>query len=65
MSKARRSVPDSAIRKYEAYVNSMKQDVGEATAFSFDNALKEPAAGEEAPAEGAAAVEEDEEDMYA
>eukprot|EP00621_Florenciella_sp_RCC1693_P006841 CAMPEP_0182532736 /NCGR_PEP_ID=MMETSP1323-20130603/12259_1 /TAXON_ID=236787 /ORGANISM="Florenciella parvula, Strain RCC1693" /LENGTH=255 /DNA_ID=CAMNT_0024742525 /DNA_START=1 /DNA_END=768 /DNA_ORIENTATION=- len=65
MSKARRSVPDSAIRKYEAYVNSMKQDVGEATAFSFDTALKEPAAGEEAPAEGAAVAEEDEEDMYA
>jgi hypothetical protein len=58
-------VPDSAIRKYEAYVNSMKQDVGEATAFSFDTALKEPAAGEEAPAEGAAVAEEDEEDMYA
>lgn len=39
MSGARRSVPESVIRKYEDYVNSMKASVKEAASFKFDDAL--------------------------
>ena len=64
MSTARRSVPDSMIAEYEAYVKSMKSDVSEASAFKFDDALAagEAAAGDEGGGEAAAAAEEA--DMY-
>ena len=39
MSGARRSVPESVIRKYEDYVSSMKSSVKEAASFKFDDAL--------------------------
>lgn len=40
MNTARRSVPESMIAEYEAFVKSMKADNAEATGFKFDDAIK-------------------------
>ena len=65
MSGARRSVPDSVIRKYEDYVSSMKASVSEATSFKFDDELAK-VAGENAGGVGGSKAEEaqNDEDLY-
>jgi transitional endoplasmic reticulum ATPase len=63
MSGARRSVPDSVIRKYEDYVNSMKSSVKEATSFKFDDVLEE-VEGKSGGEEGASKAPESDDDLY-
>uniref|UniRef100_A0A7S2R482 Vesicle-fusing ATPase n=1 Tax=Rhizochromulina marina TaxID=1034831 RepID=A0A7S2R482_9STRA len=62
MKDARRSVPDSAVRKYETYVQSMKSSAKDATTFKFDDELEAGAAAEGGSAKDSAAGKE--EDMY-
>jgi transitional endoplasmic reticulum ATPase len=60
MSRARRSVSDADIRKYEEYTSKMKSDAAAAGAggFSFEKAATEGAEGEEA------ASADSDEDLY-
>jgi len=46
MANARRSVPDSAVRKYESYVQKMQSNVESASSFSFDDAAPIDDSGE-------------------
>jgi transitional endoplasmic reticulum ATPase len=59
MSRARRSVSDADIRKYEEYTSKMKSDSATAGAggFSFDKAAEETEEGADSP-------KEDEENLY-
>ena len=65
MSGARRSVPDSVIRKYEDYVNSMKSSVEEATSFKFDDELAKMDSANAGGVEDSKAEEaQNDEDLY-
>lgn len=66
MNTARRSVPESMIAEYEAFVKSMKADNAEATGFKFDDAIKAADAQAKGGDSGASEATDDSKDdeMY-